>query len=130
MRRPREPASFTLGRDDDWIEGYRSELGASVLRRLRGVPSATLDLHGVRLSDARALLASFLSAERERGRRLVLVIVGKGRHSPEGRAVLRYEIADWLAASPHVLAFETAPHRLGGSGGVLVALETGLGRRP
>jgi DNA-nicking Smr family endonuclease len=55
----------------------------------------------------------------------VLVIVGKGKHSPGGRAILRQEVATWLSRPPaaqHVLAFRTAPAALGGTGGVTVLL--------
>ena len=48
---------------------------------------------------------------RSRGERCVLVIHGKGEHSPQGAGVLRGEIAAWLsqsAASEHVAAFATA----------------------
>lgn len=114
--------SFTVSGDADRLEGYRSKLGPSALDRLRGTPAATLDLHRLKAAQAQARLLAFLEAERAHARRLVLVIVGKGRHSPGGQGILRAEIADWLAASPHVLAFETAPPRLGGDGAVLVAL--------
>jgi DNA-nicking Smr family endonuclease len=119
---PREAPSFTVTPDPEWVEGYRSELGPRVLARLRGAPAATLDLHGMRAAAARVKLAAFLAAERGLARRVVLVIVGKGRHSPDGRAVLRSEVAAWLTASAHVLAFQTAPPRFGGGGCVLVAL--------
>jgi DNA-nicking Smr family endonuclease len=96
-----------------------------VLAKLRGTPRATLDLHGATAESARRQLALFLAAQRAPVRALVLVIVGKGRHSPGGHAVLRQEIATWLStapAAPHVLAFRTAPRELGGSGGVVVLL--------
>jgi DNA-nicking Smr family endonuclease len=116
---------FSILRDDDWLKGYRSDLGPSALRRLRVGPSATLDLHGATVERARRTLVAFLAAERARGRKVVLVIVGKGRHSPGGRSVLRDAAVEWLttaAAARDVLAFATAPPEWGGSGGVLVLL--------
>jgi DNA-nicking Smr family endonuclease len=86
---------------------------------------ATLDLHRLDTNTARRRLASFLAKERAKGRELVLVIVGRGRHSAGGHGVLRGEIADWLTTAPtseHVLAFRTAPRELGGSGGIVVLL--------
>ena len=112
-------------RDEEWIEGYRSELSSNVRSRLGGTPLATLDLHRLDAETARRRVSSFLAKERAAGRDLVLVVVGRGRHSPGGEGVLRNEIADWLTALPtaaHVLAFRTAPRELGGSGGVLVVL--------
>ncbi len=51
------------------------------------------------------------SASRD-GDRVVLVVHGKGNHSPRGQAVLRGEIAAWLSqgrSARHVAAFATAP---------------------
>jgi DNA-nicking Smr family endonuclease len=124
VRSTRTPI-FTVSQADGWLEGYRSELGPSALRRLRVAPGATLDLHGTTVEAAPPLLSRFLADERARGRKVVLVIVGKGHHSPGGRGALRAELADWLTTAPiaaHVLAFATALPQWGGSGGVLVLL--------
>jgi DNA-nicking Smr family endonuclease len=80
---------------------------------------------GVR--EARAQLDLFLRTMRARGERCVLVIHGKGDHSPNGMGVLRGEIAAWLAqggASQHVAAFATAATSDGGEGAVYVLLRT------
>lgn len=119
------PVELNVEQLEDWVQGYRSDLGARVLSRLRGMPQATLDLHGANTKSAERRLSVFLAAERARGATLVLVIVGRGRHSPGGEGILRREIGAWLSAGPttaHVLAFRTAPPELGGSGGVLVLL--------
>jgi DNA-nicking Smr family endonuclease len=86
---------------------------------------ATLDLHRLDAETARRRVERFLSDERALRHDLVLLVVGRGRHSPGGRGVLRAEVAEWLTtppASKHVLAFRTAPRELGGSGGVVVLL--------
>jgi DNA-nicking Smr family endonuclease len=117
--------TFDVERDDDWLEGYRTGLSAEVRRRLRGTPTATLDLHGLGIEAARRRVSSFVARERTNGHELVLVVVGRGRHSPGGKGVLRLEISDWLTRPPtssSVLAFRTAPRNLGGSGGVVVLL--------
>jgi DNA-nicking Smr family endonuclease len=131
--RAREHREFTVEEEEAWLSGYRQDEGPSLLAKLRGTPRATLDLHGERTETARRRLASFLAAERTSTRALVLVIVGKGRHSPGGQPVLRREIAAWLSTAPaaaHVLAFRTAPRELGGSGGVLVLLASRSQRAP
>jgi DNA-nicking Smr family endonuclease len=127
--RPRAPASsapsFEVTRDEDWLEGYRRDLSADMRRRLHGTPTATLDLHRLDTETARHRVGSFLARERANGHEVVLVVVGRGRHSPGGQGVLRTEIGDWLSTHPiasSVLAFRTAPRNLGGSGGVVVLL--------
>jgi DNA-nicking Smr family endonuclease len=114
---------FVVSEEEGWVEGYRRELGPRVIARLRGKPRATLDLHGARVASAKTKVASFVA--RARAGSVVLIVVGKGRHSPDGQAVLAREIGVWLSTglpARRVLAFCTAPPELGGSGGVLVLL--------
>ena len=62
---------------------------------------------------------------RTRRDRVVLVIHGRGDHSPAGIGVLRGEIAAWLSqgrASQHVAAFATAHKEEGGEGALYVLL--------
>jgi len=83
----------------------------------------TLDLHGSSAEDARRALLAFCKRARGRVRRAVLVVHGKGSHSPGGRGVLRDEIAVWLSSPPvaeHVVCFASAPLRRGGGGSVYV----------
>ena len=118
--------AFSVARDEDFLEGHRTGLSASIRRRLGGTPTATLDLHGHDSDAARRSVARFVAGERENGREVVLVIVGRGRHSPGGRGVLRDEIAHFLTTPPaaaSVLAFRSAPRELGGSGAVVVLLK-------
>ena len=125
------PPEFVVSEEDGWVEGYRRELGPRVLARLRGKPRATLDLHGMRVASARSKVATFLA--RARAGTVVLLVVGKGNHSPAGQAVLAREIGAWLSTgSParRVVAFCTAPPELGGSGGVLVLLAAAAGEEP
>jgi DNA-nicking Smr family endonuclease len=86
---------------------------------------ARLDLHGMGMDAARFRLESFLRTTRARGERCVLVIHGKGEHSPGGVGLLRGEIAAWLsqrASSEHVAAFATARREDGGEGAMYVLL--------
>ena len=76
-------------------------------------------------SDAREAVDAFLRDKRERGERCVLLVHGKGEHSPGGVGVLRGEVAAWLsqgAASQHVAAFATATDADGGEGALYVLL--------
>jgi DNA-nicking Smr family endonuclease len=98
------------------------------LRRLRRglLPiDGRLDMHGMMLQEARAQLELFLRTMRARGERCVLVIHGKGEHSPNGSGVLRGEISAWLSqgsSSEHVAAFASAQTQDGGEGAVYVLL--------
>ena len=62
----------------------------------RGIiePEATLDLHGLRVLEARKALARFLVQSTARGRRCVRIIHGKGRGSSE-QPILKQKIRSW-----------------------------------
>jgi len=121
-------ARFEVADDGQRVEGRRVDLPAESLRRLRrGLfpVDARLDLHGMGVPEARGQVELFLRTMRARGERCVLVIHGKGEHSPRGVAVLRGEIAAWLsqgASSEHVAAFATSSVADGGEGAVYVLL--------
>jgi DNA-nicking Smr family endonuclease len=121
-------ARFEVADDGRRVEGRRIDLPLDALRRLRRglVPiDATLDLHGMGVNEARRQLELFLRTMRVRGERCVLVIHGKGEHSPQGIGVLRGEIAAWLSqgtSSQHIAAFATAREQHGGEGAAYVLL--------
>jgi DNA-nicking Smr family endonuclease len=121
-------ARFEVADDGERVEGRRVDLPPEALRRLRRglVPvDGRLDLHGMGVAESRAQLELFLRTMRARGERCVLVIHGKGEHSPRGMAVLRGEISAWLsqgASSQHVAAFATSGLSDGGEGAVYVLL--------
>jgi DNA-nicking Smr family endonuclease len=119
---------FEVEDDGARVAGRRVDVPFDALRRLRRglLPiDARIDLHGLRAREARTHLELFLRTMRARGERCVLVIHGKGAHSPDGTGVLRGEIAAWLsqsAGSEHVAAFATATGGDGGEGAVYVLL--------
>lgn len=121
-------ARFEVGDDGRRVEGRRIDLPLDTLRRLRRghyPVDARVDLHGLGIDQARATLDAFLASTRARGERCVLVIHGKGGHSPQGIGVLRGEMAAWLSqgpASQHVAAFASAADQDGGDGAVYVLL--------
>jgi DNA-nicking Smr family endonuclease len=121
-------ARFEVADDGQRVEGRRVDLPPDALRRLRrGLEpvDGRLDLHGMGVPEARAQLELFLRTMRARGERCVLVIHGKGEHSPRGVAVLRGEISAWLSQGPsseHVAAFATSSLADGGEGAVYVLL--------
>ncbi|GAC1573716.1 MAG: hypothetical protein NVS3B20_24490 [Polyangiales bacterium] len=121
---------FEVNDDGQRLEGRRLDLDNGTFRRVRrGELSidARLDLHGKTAADARDTLEVFLRDKRARRDRLVLIIHGRGEHSPGGVGVLRGEIAAWLSqgrASQHVAAFSTARADDGGDGALYVLLRS------
>jgi DNA-nicking Smr family endonuclease len=119
---------FEVTDDGGRVEGRRLDVPLETVRRLRRgrLPiDARLDLHGMLAEEARGQVQTFLRTMRTRGERCVLVIHGKGEHSPAGAGVLRGEIAAWLsqgATSECVAAFATAQGSDGGEGAVYVLL--------
>jgi DNA-nicking Smr family endonuclease len=121
------PARFVVDDVDGWLEGRREGMGKTTrrIRRRAGV-QATIDLHGMVATEAERALHRFIVRSYGQGVRHLRVIVGKGRHSPTGRGVLRGQIASWLTDPPsahHVRSFVSASMRDGGDGVVLVSLK-------
>jgi DNA-nicking Smr family endonuclease len=74
------------------------------LSRGKRSPEATIDLHGMTLAQAHPALTRFILASFATGRRLVLVLTGKGRgdasHGHDAKGVLRRQAPDWLQGPP------------------------------
>jgi DNA-nicking Smr family endonuclease len=87
---------------------------------------ATLDLHGRARAEAADALDRFVAAAEAAGRRCLLVVHGRGHRSEAEEPVLRPAVWQWLAAAPRaraaVMAFVSAPARLGGAGATLVLI--------
>ena len=80
-----------------------------------------LDLHRVRLMDARNRVQAFLENAHELGLRSVLINHGKGVHS-ERPGFLKSYVMHWLEESHLVLAYHSAPQNRGGSGATYVLI--------
>ncbi len=83
-----------------------------------------IDLHRLQSAEAMKKLGRFVAEARSSGVRTVLVITGKGHHSPGGRSVLKQRVEQWLAGSGRrsVTAFSEAPRNLGGRGAYVLYL--------
>ena len=90
-------------------------------------PEQSLDLHGMRVLEARTAFSRFLRASLQHGRRCVRIIHGKGRGSQDAQPVLKQKTYQWLLQSDAVLAFVTAPRWDGGSGATYVLLSRKFG---
>jgi DNA-nicking Smr family endonuclease len=125
--RQKADAPHPTGHDAPRMDRRRYEK----LRRGRLEPDARVDLHGLTAERAHAALDRFIAGAHGSGKRLVLVITGKGR-APDGpwtgergRGVLRHNVPLWLAMPPlsaRVLQVAPAHPRHGGDGALYVYL--------
>jgi DNA-nicking Smr family endonuclease len=110
----------------EFLEFRRGGVQTRVFADLRrGViaPEATLDLHGMRVVEARGALARFLSQSLRAGRRCVRIVHGKGRRSDDTQPVLKQKTNQWLRQYDEVLSFCSAPRWDGGTGAAYVLLK-------
>ncbi len=83
-----------------------------------------IDLHGMTQDHAHAVLDRFIAGAWRDGKRMLLVITGKGNVGAGG-GVLRRSVPRWLAVGDHaarVLRIEPAQPRHGGTGALYVLL--------
>ena len=101
------------------------------LRRGKLKPEGRIDLHGMTLAEAHPALIGFVMSSHRAGKRLVLVITGKGKHKDEGgpmpvrMGVLRHQVPEWLRMAPVaslVLQIGEAHLKHGGGGAYYVYL--------
>jgi len=105
----------------------RDGMARQVLRRLRRghwVIQEGLDLHGLNRDEAAVAVAAFLNRCAARGLRCVRIVHGKGIGSPNREPVLKAKLRNWLPRRHDVLAYCQAPASDGGSGALLVLLNT------
>jgi DNA-nicking Smr family endonuclease len=115
----------TLLHTDAELSFRRPGIGPDVLRKLRRgewVIQDHLDLHGLRVDEARELLGQFLREALRRGLRCVRVVHGKGLGSRDRQPVLKGKARVWLAQRDEVIAFCQARPAEGGSGALVVLL--------
>ncbi|MEO1555555.1 MAG: Smr/MutS family protein [Pseudomonadota bacterium] len=101
------------------------------LKRGKLRPEGKLDLHGMTLERAHPALNRFILDAQSRGKRLVLVVTGKGKQRDDGGpipvrfGVLRHQVPQWLSMpplAPVVLQVTQAHVRHGGGGAYYVYL--------
>ena len=116
----------TLLEVDETLSYARSGVGPDVMRKLRGggwVVQDQLDLHGLRVDQAREALGQFLRDAGKRGFRCVRIIHGKGLGSLNRKPVLKVKVRNWLVQKEEVIAFCQARAADGGSGALMVLLK-------
>lgn len=111
---------------DESLSFRRTGLGADVVRKLRRghwTVTAQLDLHGLRVDEAREAVALFLRDCVRQERRCVRIIHGKGLGSVNRTPILKEKVRRWLTQKDEVLAFTEARPVDGGEGVVLALLK-------
>ncbi|WP_371687459.1 Smr/MutS family protein [Thalassococcus sp. S3] len=102
------------------------------MKRGKLVPEGRIDLHGMTLDRAHPALIRFILASQASGKRLVLVITGKGRKGaddgpiPTPRGILKNQVPQWLTMPPlahAVLQVSEAHISHGGAGAYYVYLK-------
>ena len=93
------------------------------LKRGEFALEAEIDLHGMRLAEARAELQLFLRECIERGLGAVSIVHGKGTRSGPDGPILKPSVHHWLLLWDEVLAFASSQPRHGGNGAVYVLLK-------
>lgn len=95
------------------------------LKRGKLVPEGKIDLHGKTLDQAHPALTGFILKAYADGKRLVLVVTGKGKDRDDGGpipvrlGVLRHNVPHWLSVPPlaQVVLQVTEAHLKHGGGG-------------
>ncbi len=126
---PGGPVRFQWHREPDgYVEAWRRGSHPSVRQAVTREPievQARIDLHGMGRQEAAEALRRFVLRRHALGERMLLVIHGKGLHRADGRAELPAVCHRELTEGPLaalVLAFASAPRRLGGLGALVVRL--------
>ena len=101
------------------------------LKRGKLRPEGKIDLHGMTLDRAHPILTGFVMNAHAQGKRLILVVTGKGKMRDEGgpipvrHGVLRHQVPQWLQMQPMksvVLQIAQAHVSHGGGGAYYVYL--------
>lgn len=118
-----DPAELETGEE---LLFSRSGLQLNVLRKLRRGQfsiGGELDLHGMRVEEARQALSHFLLHCRLQHKQCVRIIHGKGNGSHRQQPVLKGKVNHWLRQRDEVLAFCSARPADGGTGAIYLLLK-------
>ncbi|MFT4959407.1 MAG: DNA-nicking Smr family endonuclease [Paracoccaceae bacterium] len=114
------------------VQMDRKAFGRMKRGKLR--PEGRIDLHGMTMDRAHPVLTRFILSAQASGKRLVLVITGKGRKGPDDgvmpapRGILRNQLPHWLSSPPlaqAVMQVSEAHISHGGGGAYYVYLRKG-----
>jgi len=115
-----------VDKDNRNADGDKERLSRKELLALP--PQARLDLHGRMAEEAMSEVEIFLKDSVKKGCLKVLIIHGKGHHSPGGKPVLKKQIRNLLERHPLVGEFGPAQRNYGGEGATWAILKAGRKR--
>ncbi len=122
---------FVVADTAEYVEGIGYNVNREVAKRLhKGEFSVQghIDLHGLTVENARTAFEEFLKESIAAGKRMVLIVHGRGLSSPAA-PILKSKVIEWLTTGPWrkwVMAFTSARLCDGGTGATYVLLR----RRP
>lgn len=107
-----------------------SQMDGRLARRFKGEEfevEATLDLHGVTEKNAHDKVCDFIRRAYNNGKRVVLIITGKGINEElfSDRGVLRKSVPLWLSGEEIgslILGYKNPSEKLGGKGALYILL--------
>ena len=127
----RSGKGFVVADTAEYVEGTGYNVSRTVAKRLHNGDFAIqghIDLHGQSVESARTLFDQFFKDSIANGKRMILVIHGRGLSSP-AEPVLKTKVIQWLSSGPWrkwVMAYTSARLCDGGAGATYVLLR----RRP
>jgi len=118
---------FVVADTAEYVEGTGYNVNREVARRLHNGEFSIqghIDLHGLTVQSARTAFEDFLKESIASGRRMVLIIHGRGLSSP-AKPILKTKVIQWITAGrwrKWVMAFASARLCDGGAGATYVLL--------
>lgn len=119
-----DPATIELGDEIHYLKTGQSPQLLKRLRRGQFSVRAEIDLHDMNRAAARETIRVFLDDCHRHGERCVRIVHGKGLRSSAQGPVLKQLTDAMLRRRSDVLAFASALPAQGGTGAVIVLLET------
>ena len=118
---------FVVADTAEYVEGTGYNVNRAITRRLHSGEFAIqdhIDLHGQTVESAQTLFDRFFKESIAGGKRMILIIHGRGLSSPAD-PVLKTKVIQWLTAGPWrkwVMAYASARLCDGGAGATYVLL--------
>jgi len=131
----RGTGDFDISDSTEYVEGAVVGFDPRILKRLRRgelAYQAMIDLHGMSAAAARLEVEQFVMRAVADGKRVVLIVHGRGRNSKDNVPVLKERLKSWLARGRIgrvTLAFTSARPADGGAGALYVLLRRSRARK-